>query len=170
MLHYTSFNQDAFIGSVTSDFVAQIAQRLEKSDMSQSEFAQKLGVSESEVSQVLNLNRINLTIKKMTRFARAVGMKIAVVAYDDHDPNNEHGPVGSEIFTAAWERFGRPRNLFIFSDMQNRCIVSHTFQPPWAWWNSTSADSHSTVMQLPGFMYKMTQEMTQEATAANARI
>jgi hypothetical protein len=112
MPHYTSTNQEALVERVTSDFIGQIAQRLEVSDTPQIELAKKLGKSESEVSQVLNLNRINLTLKTMVGYARALGMKVAVIAYDDGDPTNENGPVGSEIFTLSWEKSGKQRDIW----------------------------------------------------------
>lgn len=124
MSHYTSTNQDALIERVTSDFIGQIAQRLEMSDTSQIELAEKLGKSESEVSQVLNLNRINLTLKTMVGYARALGMKVAVVAYDDGDPTNENGPVGSEIFTLSWEKSGKPRDIWSLNEVSRSTSAS----------------------------------------------
>lgn len=111
MPHYTSESYEAFTERITLEFIGQIAQRLEQCKMPQAELAKKLNVSESEVSQVLNLNRTNLTLKTMVRYASAVGMKPTVVAYDDDDPQNENGPVGSRIFSLAWEAIGKPRNL-----------------------------------------------------------
>src|ERR1700674_5595782 len=140
MPHYTSTSQDALIERVTSDFIGQIAQRLEMSGKSQSELAKKAGVSESEVSQILNLNRINLTLKTMARYALALGMKLAVVAYDDGDPTNQNGPVGSEIFSLSWEKIGKPRDVWSVNEANyaaNRCLYT---VPDWrpGWTNSTS--------------------------------
>jgi predicted XRE-type DNA-binding protein len=132
MPHHTSIDHNAFVERITFDFIGQLAQRLETSDMSQGELAHKLEVSDSDVSQVLNLNRTNLNLKTMVRYARALGMKIAVVAYDDGDPNNENGPVGSEIFNAAWEKQGKPRDLWAFTTNVS-CIAanSRVIQVPW---------------------------------------
>lgn len=132
MPHYTSGNLDFFVERITSDFIGQIARRLESSDMSQSEFAERLDVSESEVSQVLNLNRVNLTVKKLAHLAWTLGMKIAVVAYDDRDPNNERGPVGSEIFSQSWESLGRPRKVHA-TYSQNVIAFNHTLGSTWKW-------------------------------------
>lgn len=140
MPHYTSQDQDVFTERIIADFIGQIAERLESSGMSQCEFAQKLDVSESEVSQVLNLNRINLTLKKMAKFAFASGMKLAVIAYDDHDPNNDRGPVGSEIFSQCWENSGRPRN--VVSSMNPMVEVKSW---PLGWMNSTLVEPSSTI-------------------------
>lgn len=112
MPHYTSANDESFVNRITFDFIAQMANRLEVSKMKQSELAEKLNVGESAVSQVLNLASMNLTLKTMVRYARALGMKVAVVAYDDRDPHNENGPVGSEIFTLSWEKIGKPRDVW----------------------------------------------------------
>jgi hypothetical protein len=116
MPHYTSTSQNAFIERLTSDFIGQIARRLEVCKTTQIELAKKLDATESEVSQVLNLNRINLTLKTMVRYARALGLKLAVVAYDDGDPTNQNGPIGSEIFSMSWEKIGRPRNIWAVNE------------------------------------------------------
>ena len=39
-------------------------------------------------------------------------MKVAIVAYEDGDPENKSGPILSEIFSACWRNAGSPRDLF----------------------------------------------------------
>jgi transcriptional regulator with XRE-family HTH domain len=169
MAHYTSQNQNVFVERITADFIGQIAQRLENSEISQSDFAQRLNVSESEVSQVLNLNRINLTLKKMTQFAHALGLKLAVIAYDDHDPTNERGPVGSEIFNQSWESLGRPRKVHTACS-QNVIAINYTFQPRWKW-NCGSVSSTSTISYNNGHYPDIPMHLLQnEEKATHARI
>ncbi len=110
MAHWTSANDKAFINRITFDFIAQLEHRIETSGETQSGLAKKLKVSDGAVSQVLNLARINLSLRTMVRYARALGMKIAIVAYDDNDPQNNYGPVGSEIFGLSWEKLGKPKD------------------------------------------------------------
>lgn len=107
--HWTARNIEAFIQRITFDFIAQLEQRLGALPMNQAELAQKLEVSEGAVSQILN-NPPNLTLKTIVKYARALGLKVAIVAYDDNDPNNDEGPVGSEIFSSCWERANKPRD------------------------------------------------------------
>ena len=71
-------------------------------------------VSPGRVSQVLN-NPGNLTLKNTVRCARALGMKVAVVAYEDGDPKNKKGLVNSEIFHACWKNAGSPSDFFALS-------------------------------------------------------
>jgi transcriptional regulator with XRE-family HTH domain len=155
MAHWTTTNDEAFINRITFDFIAQLENRLATSGMTQSELARKMNVTEGEVSQVLNLSRMNLNLKTMARYARALGMKVAVVAYDDNDPQNERGPVGSEIFTTSWEKIGKPRDVWSVSE--NIQAVASTYwssgsfqyvQPMLmriGWTNSTSDSMHDTV-------------------------
>ena len=112
MPHWTSTDDDSFIGRITFDFIAQLEHKLETSGTTQSEMARKMNVTEGAVSQILNLGRTNLNLRTMVKCARALGMKLAVVAYDDGDPQNERGPVGSEIFANCWDRTGRPRDIW----------------------------------------------------------
>ena len=110
-MHWTSSSLEAFIQRITFDFLAQIEKALEALPMSQTELAHKLNVSEGAVSQVLN-NPRNLTLKTIVKYARALGLKVAIVAYDDKDPDNIEGPVGSEIFNLCWERANRPTDIW----------------------------------------------------------
>jgi predicted XRE-type DNA-binding protein len=168
MPHYTAANDEAFINRITFDFIAQMANRLETCKMKQSELAEKLEVGDSAVSQVLNLSRMNLTLKLMVRYARAVGMKVAVVAYDDHDPNNENGPVGSEIFSSSWEKIGRPRDIWSVSEINfaaTHCLCTIS---DWklGWANlTTSEGALSTAMETP--LYLIPKD-TKEANTAHA--
>jgi hypothetical protein len=52
-----------------------------------------------------------LTLKKAVAYARALGMKVSVVAYEDGDPHNEKGPISSEIFAICWDNQKQPRDF-----------------------------------------------------------
>jgi len=110
--HWTTEGVEAFTHRITFDFVTQLQKRLETIPLNQGELAKKLRVSEGAVSQVLN-NRANLTLKNIVMDARAAGLKVAIVAYDDtlHDPTNERGPVNSEIFSICWANQGSPHDF-----------------------------------------------------------
>lgn len=111
--HWTSRSTEDFVHQISSDFAFQIENRMDEEPVNQLNLAKRLGVSESRVSQVLR-NPGNLTLKKMVEYARALGMKVAVIAYDDGDPLNKNGPINSQIFTASWKRLGSPSDFFAF--------------------------------------------------------
>jgi transcriptional regulator with XRE-family HTH domain len=170
MSHYTAANVESFLGRITFDFMAQLQNRLATSEMTQAQLAKKLGVTESAVSQVLNLERVNPNLKTMVGYARALGMKIAVVAYDDGDPNNNNGPVGSEIFGLAWEKLGRPRDTWSVDEnvaanfAVNRCLYTLLdWRSGWA--NSTLDSFSSTAEQFP---MNILLSRTQEGSTAHA--
>ena len=111
MAHWTAENDEAFTHKLAFDFIAQIEKRMESLPISQTELARKLGVSEGAVSHVLN-NPQNLTLKTIAKYSRALGIKPAIIAYDDGDPKNEKGLIGSGIFSTCWERAGKPRDFW----------------------------------------------------------
>jgi len=108
--HWTSDSTKDFVFQISSDFIGQIETRLEESGEDYIELANRIGVSPSRVSQVLN-NPGNMTLESTVRYARALGMKIALVAYDDGDPTNDKGPINAQVFTQCWERLGSPEDL-----------------------------------------------------------
>jgi len=125
--HWTSGSIEAFIHRIAFDFIAQLDKKMESLPLNQAELAKTLGVSEGAVSQVLNDCR-NPNLKTIVKYARALGMKVAIVAYDDDDPENRHGPVGSEIFAACWEKSGKPFDLWSLKpDIK---VASTTFTVP----------------------------------------
>jgi transcriptional regulator with XRE-family HTH domain len=91
------------------DFIAQVENYLEKTPLNQVELARRLGVSEGAISKFLN-NPQNLTLRTIAKYARAIGIKAAIVGYDDSDMKDVAGLISSEIFTRCWERAGKPRN------------------------------------------------------------
>ncbi|SPE36121.1 hypothetical protein SBA6_510012 [Candidatus Sulfopaludibacter sp. SbA6] len=126
--HWTEESTDAFAHRLAFDFIANVENRLAKLPMKQSELAQKLGVSEGAVSKLLN-NPQNLTIRTIANYSRALGMKASIVSYDDGDAQNLDGPINSSVFTACWERAGRPKDLWALeaSPVQNATTYNVAF-------------------------------------------
>jgi DNA-binding phage protein len=108
--HWTR-GTNAFVYRISSDFIAQLQSKLETDGITSSQLAKRIGVTLGRVSQVLN-DPGNLTLKGTVRFAKALGMKVAVIAYDDGDAMNKKGPISSEIFHACWMQAGAPRDFF----------------------------------------------------------
>lgn len=117
--HWTARSDASFIHKLAFDFIVQLEKRIESEGISQSELAKRLGVSEGAVSQVLN-NPQNLTLKTIARYSRALGMKAAIVAYDDGDRDNEQGLVSSEIFSTCWEHAGKPRDFWTLDEITSK--------------------------------------------------
>src|SRR5882724_2530177 len=90
--HWTAQSLGDFAYWVSSDFTAQIETKLEAEGTSKNTLAERVDVSVSRVSQVLN-DPGNLTLGNVVKYARALGMKVALLAYDDADPDNEKGPI-----------------------------------------------------------------------------
>jgi transcriptional regulator with XRE-family HTH domain len=91
---------------------------MDEARVTQSSLAESLGVTPGRVSQVLR-NPGNLTLKKMVEYARSLGMKVSIVAYDDDDPQNENGPINSQIFNVCWTKAGKPNDFFSVQDSLN---------------------------------------------------
>lgn len=107
--HWTEESTADFLYRVGADFVSRIEGLL--GAQSKASLAKKLGVSAGRISQVLN-NPGNLTLRTMIEYSRALGLKVAVVVYDDSDPKNLNGPVDAEIFEQCWVRSGKPLDFF----------------------------------------------------------
>lgn len=109
--HWTAKTVEDFQYRIAADFVMQLEKRMEEKPTKSKELAANLGSTEGRVSQVLN-NPGNLSLNTIIRYARALGMKVAVVAYDDNDPDNKNGPINSGIINECWKRCGSPRDYF----------------------------------------------------------
>lgn len=125
--HWTAASTGKFLYRIASDFIRQIEQRMEREGVKQGELAAGLGVTEGRVSQIIN-NPGNLTLKNVVQYARALGMKVAIVAYDDGDTDNERGPIHGEIFSACWEHCQKPADFFAIEELTARRIAATTAQ------------------------------------------
>jgi transcriptional regulator with XRE-family HTH domain len=114
--HWTSATIDNFVFQIAADFTLQLEKKLEVGPITNKELAQRLKVSSGRVSQVLN-SPSNFTLRSMAEYARALGMKVVVVAYEDSDPSNTRGPINSEIFQQCWKHMGSPADFFELSSM-----------------------------------------------------
>ena len=110
--HWTERDLDDYMYRIASDFALHVQKQL--LGTTQKEFARNLRLSEGRISQVLNKPG-NMTLKQIIKFARALGQKVAIVAYDDNDPKNLNGPIPAEVFTACWERASKPEDFFALS-------------------------------------------------------
>lgn len=108
--HWTAKSVSAFVHRLSFDFMTQVYQKLQKARISKRQFAARLNVTPGRVSQVFN-DPGNITLDSAVNYARGVGMKVALVAYDDNDPENNNGPINSEIFYRCWKSQGSPRDL-----------------------------------------------------------
>lgn len=110
--HWTERSPEDFLYSIASDFIEQIQSKMKALGMKPAELARAAKVSKGRISQIFK-DPGNISLDTIVRLARALGLKVSVVAYEDVlDQNNEHGPINSDIFRICWEKTGRPRAMF----------------------------------------------------------
>ena len=109
--HWTERSIEDFLFRIGADFIAQLEERMDSLNITQDKLSEALKVTKGRVSQVLN-NPGNLTLKNVVKYSRALGIKVAIVAYDDNDPTNGLGPINSKIFTTSWEKIGKPKDFW----------------------------------------------------------
>ena len=113
--HWTNASINDFLYRIGFDYIGQIQQAMETENVSQAALAKTLNISEGRVSQILN-SPGNLTLRNIVEYARALGKKVAIVAYDDHDPDNHNGPINSRVFEQCWRDAGKPSDFFEISE------------------------------------------------------
>lgn len=123
--HWTERSTKDFLFRIAMDFIYQLENRMESIPVSQSDLAKKLGKTKGRISQIFN-NPGNISLRTIIEYSRALNMKVAIVAYDDNDPDNKKGPVNSEIFKICWEKIGKPRDFWAFHEENNE--VKLTFK------------------------------------------
>jgi len=109
--HWTQGGIDDFVYSISAGYTAQLEVKMEKEEVSQTELAKRLKKTTGRVSQVLN-DPGNLGLKVIVEYAKALGMKVSIVAYDDGDPGNNRGPIRPEVFVKCWEKAKCPTALY----------------------------------------------------------
>jgi hypothetical protein len=113
--HWTSKSVEDFTYRIASDFIAQIENSNDKNGITKSDLAVRLQRTLGRISQLFNPGNMNLS--SAVKVGQASGMKVALVAYDDNDPQNQNGPINSEIFYQCWRAMGAPKNFFELADL-----------------------------------------------------
>jgi len=108
--HWTSQSVEDFTYRIASDFIAQIENSNERHGITRTDLAVRLKRSLGRVSQLFNPS--NMRLSTAVQVGQASGMKIALIAYDDNDPQNQNGPINSEIFYQCWRAMGAPKDFF----------------------------------------------------------
>ncbi len=112
--HWTERNIEDFLYSIASDFIEQLQSKMKVIGMTQSSLAKATKLSKGRISQVFK-DPGNLELETMIKFARALSMKVSVLAYEDvDDPQNERGPINAEVFRLCWNHLKRPADMWSF--------------------------------------------------------
>lgn len=123
-IHWTERSVEDFLYSIATDIVEQLQSKMKALDnMTKAKLAKAAGISKGRISQIFN-DPGNISLDTVVRLARALGMKVAVMAYEDtDDPNNERGPVNSDVFRICWEKAGRPFDMWDVQQLPQMTIT-----------------------------------------------
>jgi hypothetical protein len=119
LAHWTQRSVADFVYNISSNFVSQLERRMEEREIGRGEFAVLMNKSKGRVSQVFN-NPGNLSLRVIVEYARTLGMKVSLVAYDDGDPEDKNGPINPEVFVKSWEMADRPQDLFEVAEKETK--------------------------------------------------
>ena len=111
--HWTEESLDAFLFNIGHDFISQLEEQMQIKDLNHEKLANILKISTITLSEYFDDPR-KISLKTMLQCSRAVGMKLSVLAYDDGDESNKHGPINSKIFLKCWEDADKPRDMWAF--------------------------------------------------------
>lgn len=109
--HWTEESIEDFVFSIRFDLAFQLEQQMERLGWNDKTFAEAIHVSKGRMSQILN-GRGNMTLRRIVECARALGIKVSIVAYDDGDSENMNGPIPSAVFNDCWKRSGKPHDMW----------------------------------------------------------
>ena len=114
--HWTERSTEDFLYSIATDFIEALKGKMKTLGMTQTKLAKEAKVNKSYVSRVFK-DPGNLSLETIIKFARTVGMKVSILAYEDEaDPNNTSGPIDSDVFRLCWEKAQKPRDHWSIHD------------------------------------------------------
>jgi hypothetical protein len=83
--HWTQRTIRDYLFRIAADFIAQLEKKMEAE---------------------------NISLAIVAKYAKALSMKMSIIAYEDDDPENIKGPINSEIFKICWEACGKPHDFW----------------------------------------------------------
>jgi transcriptional regulator with XRE-family HTH domain len=123
--HWTEESVAAFAYRIASDFVEQLERKRESLNWSKRRLARELKLSPGRISQVIN-DPGNLTLELMVKVARALQMKVSILAYEDGDKENFRGPINADVFRSCWEKRGKPNGKW---ELDMAVTIDNMFEP-----------------------------------------
>ena len=115
--HWTERSIKDYRYKIIDDYISQLEKKMEDKEISIKDFSKMFKTSKSRISQLLN-DPGNITFDNVVKLARALEMKVSLVAYEDNDPENKRGPINSEIFKICWEKAGKPQDFWATQQTQ----------------------------------------------------
>lgn len=115
--HWTERSIKDYRFRIVADFISQLEEKMENEEINREKLANSLSRTKSRISQLLN-NPGNITFNNVVKLAKALNMKVSLVAYEDDDPENKRGPINSEIFKICWEKAGKPQDFWAIQQAQ----------------------------------------------------
>jgi len=132
--HYTA-DVAGFRSHLAHDCMDQVQHVMEEVGLTQRALAQRLGLTEGRVSQLLNAPG-NLTLDKLVQISFAVDRKLGLLLYDDDDPKHGKGPVFGEVFRRTWELAGKPHTGWDLEELELKHTKSERHQLSRHWFES----------------------------------
>lgn len=126
--HWTEESIGAFAYRIASDFVEQLERKRESLNWSKKRLAHELKLSPGRVSQVIN-DPGNLTLELMVKVARALQMKVSILAYEDGDKENFRGPINADVFRNCWENAGKPNGEWELDQVRIAATIDNMLEP-----------------------------------------
>jgi transcriptional regulator with XRE-family HTH domain len=125
--HWTEESTAAFAYRIASDFVEQLERKRESLNWSKRRLARELELSPGRISQVIN-DPGNLTLELMVKVARALQMKVSILAYEDGDKENYRGPINADVFRSCWEITGKPKGKLELDQVHLAATIDNMFE------------------------------------------
>ena len=105
--HWTDESPMRFKLCLMYNFLAGVEQRLEELCLTKKKLAEKLGVPPRQVNRLWD-NPDKITLHHIITWCRVLGLKPAIVVYEDDSIPSRQAPVHPEVFLASWKRLGCP--------------------------------------------------------------
>jgi transcriptional regulator with XRE-family HTH domain len=145
--HWTERSARDYIFAIGADFVSQLEDKMEDEGISQNALSERLGITKGRVSQVFNRPG-NITLGNIVKYARALGIKASIVAYDDGDIENKKGPINSKVFQACWEQCRKPHDFWDLEQTTNCITFTGSMLPTWQDMQARAVENYAMIMTV----------------------
>lgn len=114
---------ESFRHFILEDLFDRITDSLVKYEISMKEVDQRLGWEPGQTESAIR-GMSDISVEDLIQMTRKYGLKPALFAYDDGDPDNTLGPIFAEVFLTCWKMVGKPRDFFELKEAADRLGVN----------------------------------------------